>query len=222
MVVLNFLRWALRVFFRLLYNEMAFTYDWVSWTVSVGQWSSWQSAALPYVTGPRVLEVAHGPGHLLAALAERGDAPVGFDLSPYMGRQAQRRLRARGWGTVPLARGYAQFLPFASGIFTSVLSTFPTEFIVDGRVIAEFYRVLAPGGRVVFVPTAVITSGAISDRLAKKLFQITGQSSDDWFEPFIKRYEAAGFTARVESVRLPRSVVTVVIAEKGVAFAKTR
>jgi len=34
--------WAfLRLFFRLLYNEFACTYDLVAWVASLGQWNAW-------------------------------------------------------------------------------------------------------------------------------------------------------------------------------------
>ncbi|MER3543218.1 MAG: hypothetical protein C4311_01115 [Chloroflexota bacterium] len=62
----------LRSAFRLLYNELAWTYDWVSQAVSLGQWRSWQRASLARLRGPRVLEVAHGTGDLLLDLAEAG------------------------------------------------------------------------------------------------------------------------------------------------------
>jgi hypothetical protein len=49
--------WRLvRFGFRLLYNEMAFTYDAVSAVVSLGEWRSWQRAALnflPPLSAPR-------------------------------------------------------------------------------------------------------------------------------------------------------------------------
>ncbi|MCB9446672.1 MAG: class I SAM-dependent methyltransferase, partial [Ardenticatenaceae bacterium] len=45
----------IRFGFRLLYNELAWTYDAVSWLVSLGDWRSWQQAALPFVLGPDVL-----------------------------------------------------------------------------------------------------------------------------------------------------------------------
>ncbi|MGH2522444.1 MAG: class I SAM-dependent methyltransferase, partial [Anaerolineales bacterium] len=139
------MRWLLRLFFRLLYYEMAWTYDWVSWFVSRGQWRGWQRTALPYLRGRRVLEVAHGTGNLLLDMVALGFEPVGFDLSPAMSRITQRKLRAHNLaGRIPLGRGHVQALPFADGVFPSILSTFPTEFIVDPAAIAEFYRVLQP------------------------------------------------------------------------------
>jgi ubiquinone/menaquinone biosynthesis C-methylase UbiE len=214
--VMASLRALLRLGFRLLYNEFAWTYDLVSWSVSAGQWRSWQRAALPYLRGRKVLEVAHGTGNLLLDLAALGFEPVGFDLSRAMGKIARRKLRSRGLERlqVPLVRGQVQALPFARDSFPSILSTFPTEFIVDSGAIAEFHRVLQPGGVMVFVPSAQITSLGLADRLAEWLFRVTGQSSESWFAPLLGRYTAAGFRTRLERVQLPRSRVTVVVAEK--------
>lgn len=199
--------------FGLLYNEFAFTYDLVSWFVSMGQWRSWQRAALPYLKGKRVLEIAHGTGNLLLDLTALGFEPVGLDLSGAMGSLARRKLNSRG--LVPaLVRARVQQLPFPSASFPSLVTTFPTEFIMDATVIAELQRVLQPGGVVVFVPVAQITGLALPDRFAEWLFRVTGQSSANWFAPLTTRYTAAGFATRVEQVNLPRSGVTVIVAEK--------
>jgi ubiquinone/menaquinone biosynthesis C-methylase UbiE len=215
-ILRRFIRWA----FGLLYNPLAWTYDLVSWTVSVGQWRSWQRAALPYLRGRQVLEVAHGTGNLLLDLVSLGFTPVGLDASPAMGRLAGRKLRRALGGPglpVPLARAVVQALPFGTGSFQSLVSTFPTEFLGDPAAVAEFYRVLTPGGVLVCVPAAQITGGALGDRWAAWLFRVTGQTVVDWFSPLVERYTAAGFQARVELVRQPRSTVTVFIAEKGKA-----
>ncbi len=202
------------VFFRLLYNELAWLYDLVSWTVSMGQWRSWQRTALPYLRGRRVLEVGHGTGNLLLDLAAGGFEPAGLDLSPRMGTLARRKLRQAGRNRVPLVRAGVDALPFAGGSFSSLLSTFPTEYIGRSAAIAEFYRVLEPGGVLVSVPAAQITGLAPTDRFADWLFRVTGQAATDPFGPLLQRYAQAGFAARIERVRLPRSIVTVMIAEK--------
>src|SRR5258705_7894292 len=88
-LVRRFMRFA----FGLLYNQLAWTYDLVSWTVSAGQWRSWQRAALPYLRGRAVLEIAHGTGNLLLDLISLGFQPVGLDLSPAMGRIASHKLK---------------------------------------------------------------------------------------------------------------------------------
>lgn len=203
----------MRFFFRLLYNEFAWTYDGVSAFVSMGQWRAWQRTALNFLRGRRVLEIAHGTGNLLLDLSALGFQPVGLDLSPAMGRRAARKFAERGL-MLPLLRARVQALPFAEASFPSLLSTFPAEFIVQPAAIAEFYRVLQPDGVLVCVPAAQITGPALSDRFADWLFRVTGQSGGDWFEPLLARYTEAGFAARLERVRLPRSTVIVLIGEK--------
>jgi len=209
------LRTLLRFFFRLLYNEFAFTYDLVSRVVSVGQWREWQRQALSFIVGEEVLEVAHGTGNLQIDLAAKGYKPVAFDLSSAMGLIAKGKL-ARQKLFPPFVRGKAQALPFPSGYFTTIVSTFPTEFIVDPAAVREFRRVLKKGGRVVFVPAATIIPGGIADRLAGWLFDITGQSTtpaQGWPPRLTEAYQAAGFNLRLERLPLPRSLVWVVVAE---------
>jgi ubiquinone/menaquinone biosynthesis C-methylase UbiE len=99
-------RRLIKLGFHLLYHQFAFTYDAVAWLVSLGQWQAWGRTALKWVRGPRVLELGHGPGHLLIALARSGRQPIGIDLSPQMIRLAQRHpagRRERTAGAVPRA-----------------------------------------------------------------------------------------------------------------------
>ena len=55
-------------FFHLLYHQLAWAYDAVSAAVSLGRWQDWGAAALPFVNGASVLELGHGPGHLLSLI----------------------------------------------------------------------------------------------------------------------------------------------------------
>jgi ubiquinone/menaquinone biosynthesis C-methylase UbiE len=50
-----------------------------------------------------------------------------------------RKLRRKGL-SVPLCRGYAQALPFASESFDSIASTFPSSFILEPASLAEMKR----------------------------------------------------------------------------------
>lgn len=213
--------------FRLLYNELAWTYDAVSWLVSLGEWRAWQRAALPFIRGDRVLEVGHGPGHVLLALQAAGYETVGLDLSPHMGRLARRRLRRAGMAAA-LVQGQGQALPLATAAFDTVLATFPTDYIVDPATLAAVQRALRPGGRLVIVPEGHLTGRGLHHRFIDWLFRVTGQHSgpfavDDerywpdeatWYA-FRQRFRAAGFDAEIQHVRLARSGVTVVVAVKG-------
>lgn len=221
--------WRLvRLGFHLLYNELAWTYDVVSWLASLGEWRAWQQSALPYIHGRRVLELAHGPGHMLLDLAESGRHIVGVDLSPYMGRMARRRLR-RADVTAALVRSRAQSLPFAAGSFDSVLSTFPTAFIAEEATMKAVHRVLRPGGRLVVVPEGHLDNRGVLPRFVNWLYRITGQregnftvdeeqywpaaDSPVWIA-YRQAMEAAGFQLKIERVRLARGGASVVIASK--------
>jgi ubiquinone/menaquinone biosynthesis C-methylase UbiE len=219
--------WKLvRFGFRLLYNEMAWTYDAVSWTVSLGEWRSWQRAALKHINAPRgsrILELAHGTANLHLDLFAAGYVPVGLDFSAYMGSIARRKL-SRNRLPYQLVRARAQALPFASDSFPAVLSTFPTDFIVDPCTISEVYRVLIPGGRLVCVPNGVLTKGGVAKKAIEVAYTATGQrdpeSTDSpelekaWPAAIISRFTSAGFTLMQLMEPCKISMAQVVIAQK--------
>src|SRR6266545_6817971 len=62
----------MRLFFRLLYHPFAWSYDLVAATVSLGRWKGWVKTATGLLTGPRVLELGFGPGHMQTYLVESG------------------------------------------------------------------------------------------------------------------------------------------------------
>ena len=167
-------RWLLRFGFRLLYNELAWTYDWVSRAVSLGQWRHWQRAVIPRLNGQRVLEIAFGTGDLLVDMMAVGYRPYGLDLSPYMIRIARAKLARKGMAT-PLYQGRVQALPFANGVFHSVAIAFPTDFICQPSALAEISRVLALSGRLVVVDEGYLLGCGLLDRFINWLYIFTGQ-----------------------------------------------
>ena len=210
--------------FRLLYNELAWTYDAVSWLVSLGDWRGWQQAALPFVHGPFVLEIGHGPGHMLLALRQAGFQVVGLDLSPYMGRQAQKRL---GETAVPLIRGDVMVLPVKTAVIDTVLATFPTDCIVDPVTLLSVSRVLKENGRFVIVPEGHLTGRGPLNRFIEWLYSITGQrggpfavdEADNWpdhpvWQLIVERFTDAGFRLEMKQIHLRHSAVTILIAYK--------
>ena len=201
----------MRTFFRLLYHELAWAYDLVAWLVSFGQWKAWGRAALSRLRGQRVLELAHGPGHLLVTMKRAGFAPVGLDLSPQMGRLARKRLRD-GSCDVPLVRARAQALPFRAGAFDSVVSTFPTEFIVDPATVQEIARVIEQGGRVVLVP-GVVFGASLPARSLGLLYVVTGQHKPE-LPGIASALARAGLTLEQECEPVGLVEVQIAVASK--------
>ena len=198
--------------FHLLYHELAFTYDSVAWLVSLGQWQAWGRTALDRVRGPRVLEIGHGPGHVLIALARSGRQPIGIDLSPQMIRMAQRNIQRAGVNA-PQVRCRAQALPFQSGKFDSVVATFPSDYIADLATLREVQRVTNDRGRLVVVFGAQLIGRAPSKLLIEWLYRLTGQRNakpDD--EESI--FDRVGMPARIETETVGASTVTLIVAEK--------
>ena len=201
--------------FRLLYHEMAWTYDFVSWGVSLGQWRAWQRAALRYLDvepGTRVLELAHGTGNLQIDLRTAGLISVGCDLSSQMGRIARRKLARHRIAPV-LVQSRAQQLPFSDACFSVAISTFPTEFIIAPQTLHEVYRVLQPGGRLVIVPEGLLTGGGLLREVLEWAYRVTGQRQA-WPDAVKQRFAAVGFQWREETVVFSRSEARVIIAQK--------
>jgi SAM-dependent methyltransferase len=217
------IHWILKLFFRLLYHEMAWTYDIVAFFVSAGLWESWINEALPRVIGPRVLELGHGPGHLQIKLFEARLQTFGLDRSRQMGSLARMNFRRfckqnplylNGYAHFPkLTRGVTQKLPFPANSFESILATFPTEYILDPSTLQEIYRILIPGGRLVILFGAWITGRHWNERAAACLFRISGQSPErntTWSYPI----EKVGFHASVITQDLATSQLVFIIGEK--------
>lgn len=204
--------WLLRLGFHFLYNQLAWTYDAVAWLVSLGQWQAWGRTAIPFLQGPRVLDLAHGPGNLLLNLVAAGFQPTGYDLSPFMGRITQGKLKQRKL-VIPLGRGRAQQLPFATNTFNSVVSTFPAEFILQPDTLHEIHRVLTADGVFVMVPVAFLSGRGLLPQLAEWLFRVTGQRPADTID-LPPQLAAAGFHSHIEWITLPQSRVMLIVAHK--------
>ena len=93
-------------------------------------------------TGMRVLDVASGPGRLTSAVAARGALAVGCDLAPAMVDLA----RSLNPG-IRFDEASADALPYPAASFEALVCAFGIGHFPDPeRVMAEFARVVAPGG----------------------------------------------------------------------------
>ena len=143
------MRWIYLLLYRLLYNELAWAYDVVSWAVSLGRWDSWRRAALPFICGNRILEVGFGTGDLLPVLADGQRRVIGIEPSAAMQRITLQKLSEQT-ETIPRIQGTAQSLPFADKVPSIRLSALSLHPISLTRVpIRSLRAVCRPGGRIV-------------------------------------------------------------------------
>jgi ubiquinone/menaquinone biosynthesis C-methylase UbiE len=200
---------GLRLFFVHFYTSLAWTYDAIAYLVSVGQWNAWVLSAQEAITADPVLEIGHGPGHLLVKLGPRA---TGLDPSRQMSRLARRRLRRSGIKP-RLVRARSQALPFRSASFGCLVATFPAEYILEPRSIEEAWRVLRAGAELVIVAMAEIRGRGALDRLANWLFRVTGQAGEfppEWTEPLVQ----VGFEVHRVDLPVLRSNVVQIIGSK--------
>jgi SAM-dependent methyltransferase len=117
--------------------------------------------------GTRVLDVATGPGWVAAHAAERGASVVGVDVAEAMiarARTAHPQLAFR--------RADVHELPFADGSFDAVVGNLAIMHLSrPERAMAEFARVLRPGGRLALTawdhPSRHRLAGVFLDAMAE-------------------------------------------------------
>lgn len=202
-------------FFYLLYHSFAWSYDGVARVVSGGRWNDWVNASLPLLSGPSVLELGCGPGHLQARMSGEGLFPSGLDESWQMLRQARQRLdRAGVQGR--LVRGRAQHLPFIGEVFDGVVATFPTLYIMAPETLQEVQRVLKPGGRLVVLWAVWITGQSLQERMLRKLYEVTHESpsEEEDLAQFAQLFQEVGFHASPRFVEMPGARLMFILADK--------
>jgi ubiquinone/menaquinone biosynthesis C-methylase UbiE len=165
-----------RYFFHLLYHQLAFSYDLVASIASLGHWEDWIKSVIPLIPPGTVLELGFGPGHLQLALREQNYLSFGLDESRQMVKLASKRLKAHGFSNSKLARSLSSNLPFQSKVFTTILSTFPSDYIFEQSTQEEIYRVLTEDGRLILLPAIWYRGEGIIERIMAWIFKVTGET----------------------------------------------
>lgn len=139
-----------------LFSSIAKSYDitnrWMTW----GQGVRWQRELLDKANLPAagmLLDIGAGTGDLsLEALArDKSILAVGVDFTPEMMQVGRQR---EGGESVRWVNSDALDLPYPSGLFDAVVSGYLLRNVLDvERALAEQYRVLKMGGKVVCLDT---------------------------------------------------------------------
>ncbi|GAA1760971.1 class I SAM-dependent methyltransferase [Streptomonospora arabica] len=133
-------------------------------TLAPGQWSraepAWGHWAVPESrlrllpdepAGTAAVELGCGTGYVSAWLARAGARPVGVDVSAAQ-LDTARRMQRRFGIDFPLVLGDAENVPCGDGVFGLAISEHGASLWCDPhRWIPEAARLLAPGGRLVFL-----------------------------------------------------------------------
>ena len=137
---------------RQLFATIADRYDLITRVLSYGMDGRWKQRLIARAAvrpGERALDLATGTGDVAFALADRGAAVAGLDVTHRMlqlakGKQAAGAAPAR----VTWTTGDMTALPFPSGVFAVVTTSYGLRNVPDlAEAVGEIVRVLAPGGR---------------------------------------------------------------------------
>jgi ubiquinone/menaquinone biosynthesis C-methylase UbiE len=136
-------------------------------------------------TEDTVLDVACGPGTVVAAFAPHVRKVTGLDATEAMLDQARTLASKRGLTNVEWQMGDAYALPFADGSFDIVNCRFTFHHLQEpGCAFAEMVRVCRPGGRV------VLCDGVASDDPAKAA---AFNSMERYRDPSTVEFRTLGF-----------------------------
>ncbi|WP_027460170.1 bifunctional demethylmenaquinone methyltransferase/2-methoxy-6-polyprenyl-1,4-benzoquinol methylase UbiE [Deinococcus murrayi] len=139
-----------------MFASIAPRYDLLNRVLSLGVDRAWrrEAAREALAFSPRrLLDVATGTGDFALELKARAPETeiIGSDFVPQMLDIAREKARGRGL-EVRWEEGDALSLPYPDGSFDAVTCAFGFRNFSDyGRGLAELWRVLAPGGRLVLL-----------------------------------------------------------------------
>lgn len=155
-----------------------------------GRWRAFAARKVALGAGQRALDLGTGTGDLAIAVARHSppDARVvAVDFTPEMLARAGEKLRRQGLEQrIELRQGDGEHLEFPDASFDACCSAFVVRNLADLRGgLAEMYRVVRPGGRVVclemshpYNPLFAAAFHLYFDRLVPVLGTLIGRAFD--------------------------------------------
>ena len=153
------------------YSRIAGGYDWLVKAVPI--WRNWIMTVMPWIQGPRVLEVSFGTGFLLTQYADQFTT-YGIDYNQNLARVAKSNLRKVGMAA-NLQVANVEAIPYSDDSFDTVVNTMAFTAYPDGTLaLSELLRVLKSGGRLVMVDVNYPGNGNWAGKLLTKGWKAGG------------------------------------------------
>ena len=150
-----------------MFDRIAARYDVLNRILSFGTDIGWRRRALARAgiePDHAVLDVGAGTGDLSFAAAAKCARVVAVDLSAGMLAVLARRATPLQRSRIQPLVGNAEALPLPDASIDRLVTGFTVRNVGDlGRALAEFHRVLRPGGRVVILELSHPPSAAFAD-----------------------------------------------------------
>jgi len=131
-----------------MFDGVAKHYDRTNAVLSAGNAYLWRIATVRAVapqSGERILDLAAGTGTSSVALSHTGAKVIAVDFSPGMIEEGRRKHK-----NIEFVQADIEKLPFGDDEFDAVTISFGLRNVNDPKAaLAEMYRVLKPGGRLV-------------------------------------------------------------------------
>ena len=140
-----------------------------AWAADEPRWGIWgvpesQVHLLPEdLDGKDVIELGCGTAYVSAWMARRGAQVTGLDNSPRQLETARRLQKEHGLA-FPLVLGYAERVPLPDASFDVAISEYGAAIWADPyQWIPEAWRLLRPGGELIFLANSVLLMLAVPD-----------------------------------------------------------